>query len=404
MKNSRVDMNRLAGEVVANRFRLLEGGYYLGSQKNFWVNDAIDLERNKRLVVIFLSESLSPPSVDRFVHILDTHKILIPDKGSSLGYFYFAVEIASDEIIKQIYTEWSEESESILEKIPIQETPGGRREISGNRSIQRRSTVKEKSRKPDKSRAGTSPMVIGLVGILILVIGIYFGRSNIFTTATPTQNLLPTAISTMAATDVPKLTATAVITPTEKPSPTVTVIFNTSSTPLPTLTPTQEPVIFADDFSDLEKTKEQWMQVFGTWTSTQGVYTCQKQEDLCLSLENLDITGDFVVSVDIRGDTGTDKSIFIGYTENQKTIQILLQSDPTNKIKVIKHVNGQEDAVLAEVAYVFKNNDWYRINITAGEKSLDIIVNEELVLKIAIEAQSDLSAKIGIGIPSNASD
>lgn len=231
-------------------------------------------------------------------------------------------------------------------------------------------------------------IIFAFIAFALLVLGPI--RKLIFSPiVTPTETIIHTLVTTPTTTIIP----TTSISPTQSFTSTPTI------TPLPTLTPSTLPAVFADDFSDPQKTAEQWKQVSGDWDSTTGIYTCQKVDDACLSLENQDVTSDFVLSVDILGDVGTDKAVYLGFVENQKNFTILLRSDPINQIQMIKHIEGQPDVVIAEVAFELKNNVWYRVNIQAIQNSLKIIVNEQQILDLAIDTPSDLYGQIGLGIP-----
>lgn len=161
-------------------------------------------------------------------------------------------------------------------------------------------------------------------------------------------------------------------------------------------------VYFKDDFSDTQITQSQWTQVYGAWTLSQGVYSCQIDQNGCVALVNKTPSGDFSIHVDVRGDSGADKAIYFGELNKQKSYMLLLRSDPVNQVSIVQIVNGQPDVEVAQTSLNLSNGKWYNVQISINRRSVNVKVDNQIVLQTTISNSSpDFQGQVGLGIPTN---
>jgi serine/threonine-protein kinase len=159
---------------------------------------------------------------------------------------------------------------------------------------------------------------------------------------------------------------------------------------------------FKDDFSDSQTTQNQWSQMYGVWTLDQGAYSCQTDQNGCLALVNKTPSGDFSMQVDVRGDNGTDRAIYFGELDKQKSYMLLLHSDPVNQISIIQIVNGQPDKEIAQTSLNLSNGKWYNVQISISGRSINVKIDNQIVLQTTIpDSAPDFQGQVGLGIPTN---
>lgn len=161
-------------------------------------------------------------------------------------------------------------------------------------------------------------------------------------------------------------------------------------------------VYFKDDFSNVQTIQTQWTQVNGAWTQNQGAYSCQISQDGCLMLANKTPSGNYSLQVDLRGDIGTDKAIYFGELDNQKSYMLLLRSDPVNQISIVPIVDGQPEKEIAQTSLNLSNGKWYTVQISISGRSISIKIDNQTVLQTTIsDSAPDFQGRVGLGIPTN---
>ena len=161
-------------------------------------------------------------------------------------------------------------------------------------------------------------------------------------------------------------------------------------------------VYFKDDFSNAQTTQDQWTQMYGAWMQTQGAYSCQIDQDGCLSLVNKTPSGDYSMQADVRGDIGTDKAIYFGQLDKQKYYMLLMRSDPINQISIVPIVDGQPEKEIAQTSLNLSNGKWYTVKISISGRSISIKIDNQIVLQTTIpDSAPDFQGQVGLGIPTN---
>jgi len=205
-----------------------------------------------------------------------------------------------------------------------------------------------------------------------------------------TATLMPTGVLTATATSVPTLSATSITTNTQEPV----------ATPSSTSAPVQSRIVFLDDFSSNGKTRSQWYSQFGSWTASNGIYSCHKAGDACMSLITpWLITVNTAIDAGIRGDFGFEKGIYLTDLENKENILILFVSEPMNKIRVLQQSGSGPINEVSQDSPVPRNGIWFHVQVLLTPyHSMKISVNGDQRLDVPIDSPID-EYVVGLVIP-----
>ena len=170
----------------------------------------------------------------------------------------------------------------------------------------------------------------------------------------------------------------------------------------PALTPETEhsttpSVILFDDFEDTQKTEQMWKTIHGNWETVNGTYFCRSTSHRCLTLAGDLGLKNYKLSLDIKGNEGVDKFLYIGFIEHERYYQLKLRSHPYNDWVLTEQLPEKGITELKITPIKNLNGYWYHIDVIVLENSLQAFVDDRLIMT-ASNLPHPIEGQIGIGL------
>jgi serine/threonine protein kinase len=156
-------------------------------------------------------------------------------------------------------------------------------------------------------------------------------------------------------------------------------------------------VFFQDDFSDPQKTSNQWVQSSGDWQIINESYYCSTLDNKCLSIANSAPEENFSLSVDFYGQDGVDKSVYFGISD-QQYYRVSIRSNPTNQIIFSKINKNQSEEILSEISEQINNKNWYQLKVVIEAQTISIYLDEKLISSTTNPNVQPFGGNVGIGV------
>jgi hypothetical protein len=153
---------------------------------------------------------------------------------------------------------------------------------------------------------------------------------------------------------------------------------------------------FSDDFEQTEITEQIWEVIDGRWEIVDGTYFCRADSSRCVSMAADSGLKNYVLSLDIKGNEGVDKFIDLGFIEGKQLYELNFRSDPYNDLVLTEALNGTSTQIKS-VGIQNKNGNWYHFEIMVYENSIQVFVDNQLVL-VASNLSSSVTGKMGLGL------
>lgn len=140
-------------------------------------------------------------------------------------------------------------------------------------------------------------------------------------------------------------------------------------------------ILFQDDFDD--GNADGWdISGDGSWSVVNNEYLVEMGTGL--DLHGFAVAGDpewadFVLEVDIRGETGVDKLLMARYVDPENWYALNLRSDPFNDLTLSREENGTH-TILTTVPYPNAVGEWYHLTWGFDKAQIQVYMDETLLI------------------------
>lgn len=211
-------------------------------------------------------------------------------------------------------------------------------------------------------------------------------------TAAPTEMVPIMKFSTPEPTSI--LAAQALTITPQQSNPTI-LATSTSMTTFQgaQITQTDGTILFSDDFSDVEKTKEQWDNDPLVW---EIVYERLRftQNSQAFSVDKS--WSNYTLKLNMMCISAIDKIVFFRVLSEEQAYYIFLRSGPINDLVLGKGFSEMPDEILKRVAILNFTDTWYAINISVYDNVINIYIDDVLMMNYIDENQPYLTGGIGV--------